>query len=86
MKRIIYSLPLFLLTACSEPDTICDCIAVSDSLNIKSRELLNKVPTAADEQAIQSLRKKKKQACAAFEKMGGAEMLERKKTCNETSK
>jgi hypothetical protein len=32
------------------------------------------------------LRKKKKQACAAFEKMGGAEMLERKKTCNETSK
>ncbi len=86
MKRIIYSLPLFLLTACSAPDTICDCIAVSDSLNIKSRELLNKVPTAADEQAIQSLRKKKKQACAAFEKMGGAEMLERKKTCNETSK
>ncbi|MEN9978653.1 MAG: hypothetical protein RLZZ569_1278 [Bacteroidota bacterium] len=86
MKRIIYSLPLFLLTACSAPDTICDCIAVSDSLNIKSRELLNKVPTAADEHAIQSLRKKKKQACAAFEKMGGAEMLERKKTCNETSK
>jgi hypothetical protein len=86
MKRIIYSLPLFLLTACSAPDTICDCIAVSDSLNIKSRELLNKVPTAADEQEIQSLRKKKKQACAAFEKMGGAEMLERKKTCYETSK
>lgn len=86
MKRIIYSLPLFFLTACSEHDTICDCIAVSDSLNIKSRELLNKVPTAADEHAIQSLRKKKKQACAAFEKMGGAEMLERKKTCNETSK
>jgi hypothetical protein len=86
MKRIIYSLPLFLLTACSAPDTICDCIAVSDSLNIKSRELLNKVPTAADEQAIQSLRKKKKQVCAAFEKMGGAEMLERKKTCNETTK
>jgi|UniRef100_UPI00404A0125 hypothetical protein len=83
MKRIIYSLPLFLLTACGEPDTICDCIAVSDSLNIKSRELLNKVPTAADEQAIQTLRKQKKQTCAAFEKMGGAEMLERKKTCNE---
>lgn len=83
MKRIIYSIPLFLLTACSEPDTICDCIAVSDSLNIKSRELLNKVPTAADEQAIIALRKNKKQKCAAFEKMGGAEMLERKKTCNE---
>jgi hypothetical protein len=86
MKRIIYSLPLFLLTACSEPDTICDCIAVSDSLNIKSRELLNKVPTDADEQAIQTLRKNKKEKCVTFEKMGGAEMLERKKTCNETTK
>lgn len=86
MKRIIYSLPLFLLTACSEPDTICNCIAASDSLNIKSRELLNKMPNAADEQAIQVLRKKKKQACSAFEKMGGAEMLERKKTCIESTK
>lgn len=82
MKRIIYLTPFFFIFGCSQPDSICDCIAASDALNLKSYEILKKGPNVNDERAIIQLRAVKKKKCAAFELMSGPEMLERQKTCN----
>ena len=71
-----------MISACSEPDAICDCIAASDAVNKKSSEVLAKEPTAEDESALKKLRAEKKKKCAAFEDMSGPEMLERKATCD----
>lgn len=82
-KRFLYIgiLAAITLSSCSEPDKICDCIAAGDELNKKSAEILSKVPTQKDEKEIIALRKEKAKKCKDFEKMGGPEMLERKKTC-----
>jgi hypothetical protein len=71
------------ISACSEPDSICDCITASAAVNKKSAEILKKEPTAADESTLKKLRAEKKKKCAAFEDMSGPEMLERKATCND---
>jgi hypothetical protein len=80
---LIISGLITLFSSCSEPDSICDCIAASDAVNKKSAEVLSKEPTAADESTLKKLRAEKKKKCAAFEDMSGPEMLERKATCND---
>ncbi len=82
MKHILIFFSICILSSCSEPDKICDCISAGNELNKKSAEILNKIPSKKDETSILKLRKTKNQKCAAFEQMGGPEMLKRKESCD----
>jgi hypothetical protein len=85
MKKNVFTLLLFAgLSACSSTDQqFCECLAVGDELNNYSAELLKGEVTKEQAEELKTIKARKKKACAAYENMGGPEMLKRKNECAE---
>lgn len=87
MKYLVFLFLGFGLIACSnesEPD-ICACIQAGEKLSKISEVTLKKAEngetTTEDEANMKKLRAEKDKVCEPFKEMGGPEMLERKKEC-----
>ncbi|ASS50773.1 MAG: hypothetical protein A3D31_14565 [Candidatus Fluviicola riflensis] len=82
-NAVFVGMVALVLSACSEPDTICACIESGDKLNQKANAILQKGSTKKDEQELQKLKADKQKKCAEFEHMPGPEMKKRMENCEE---
>lgn len=80
--RIFIILVALSLTACSgRDDKMCDCLAISDKLNILTAEALQGEITQEQKETIFKVRAEKEEKCKDFETMSGEKMLKMKATC-----
>ena len=80
--RIFIILIALSFTACSgRDDKMCDCLAVSEKLNVHTAEALQGEINEDQKQVILDLRKEKEEKCKDFETMSGEKMLKMKATC-----
>lgn len=84
MKLIITVSILFLLFSCNQKDEkFCSCMDISNKLNEKTNQGLNRVMTKSDIKQIQALKKEKDSTCADFQSISGEKALELKKGCEK---
>lgn len=80
--RIFIILVVLSFTACSgRDDKMCDCLEVSEKLNIHTAEALQGEINEDQKKVIFDLRKEKEEKCKDFETMSGEKMLKMKASC-----
>jgi hypothetical protein len=80
--RIFIILVALSFTACSgRDDKMCDCLEVSDKLNVLTSEALQGEITQEQKETIFKVRAEKGEKCKDFEMMSGEKMLKLKETC-----
>lgn len=80
---IIASL-LFIFTACSEEDSICDCIRAGKKVEeLTAKVLQSGQINRAMAKKIEKLKMHQEKVCEPFKTMGGPEMKKRMETCEE---
>ncbi|MDD2982157.1 MAG: hypothetical protein PHQ74_02105 [Crocinitomicaceae bacterium] len=82
MRILILSVAMFSFTACSgRDDKMCDCLEVSEKLNVLTSEALQGEITQEQKETIFKVRAEKAEKCKEFETMSGEKMLKMKATC-----
>lgn len=82
MRILILTAAILSFTACSgRDDKMCDCLEVSEKLNIHTAEALQGEINQDQKEVIFKLREEKAEKCKDFETMSGEKMLKLKATC-----